>query len=307
MKLFVCGSRSITDKDWIFSKIEECIKENNFADITILEGEAAGVDLIAKEWAVAHNVPVKEYPPDVKHYLHNACHQRNEAMAKDCDFMLDLWTGESGGSLHDIIMAEKYQKPYKVCIYNDKLYEAAVQNVLDNHKEIFQSSDNLRDVLPKFKERVYKYFLKDVIEPWWEEGHNSSSYFWIYPVKQSNDKSPECYSNCYCCFEEQISIEEDVVYFYLYHQFLHRFFNKSIIYLCRVQSYDVEDEIEFDWYDHNLYSYDTVLKMTKEMKRFAKEVFLGDGISEFYNTLADRLLLMMQRQPNWDFITFEGP
>ena len=307
MKLFVCGSRSITDKNWIFSKIEECIKENNFADITILEGEAAGVDLIAKEWAVAHNVPVKEYPPDVKHYLHNACHQRNEAMAKDCDFMLDLWTGESGGSLHDIIMAEKYQKPYKVCIYNDKLYEAAVQNVLDNHKEIFQSSDNLRDVLPKFKERVYKYFLKDVIEPWWEEGHNSSSYFWIYPVKQSNDKSPECYSNCYCCFEEQISIEEDVVYFYLYHQFLHRFFNKSIIYLCRVQSYDVEDEIEFDWYDHNLYSYDTVLKMTKEMKRFAEEVFLGDGISEFYNTLADRLLLMMQRQPNWDFITFEGP
>lgn len=307
MKLFVCGSRSITDKNWIFSKIEECIKENNFADITILEGEAAGVDLIAKEWAVAHNVPVKEYPPDVKHYLHNACHQRNEAMAKDCDFMLDLWTGESGGSLHDIIMAEKYQKPYKVCIYNDKLYEAAVQNVLDNHKEIFQSSDNLRDVLPKFKERVYKYFLKDVIEPWWEEGHNSSSYFWIYPVKQSNAKSPECYSNCYCCFEEQISIEEDVVYFYLYHQFLHRFFNKSIIYLCRVQSYDVEDEIEFDWYDHNLYSYDTVLKMTKEMKRFAEEVFLGDGISEFYNTLADRLLLMMQRQPNWDFITFEGP
>lgn len=307
MKLFVCGSRSITDKNWIFSKIEECIKENNFADITILEGEAAGVDLIAKEWAVAHNIPVKEYPPDVKHYLHNACHQRNEAMAKDCDFMLDLWTGESGGSLHDIIMAEKYQKPYKVCIYNDKLYEAAVQNVLDNHKEIFQSSDNLRDVLPKFKERVYKYFLKDVIEPWWEEGHNSSSYFWIYPVKQSNDKSPECYSNCYCCFEEQISIEEDVVYFYLYHQFLHRFFNKSIIYLCRVQSYDVEDEIEFDWYDHNLYSYDTVLKMTKEMKRFAEEVFLGDGISEFYNTLADRLLLMMQRQPNWDFITFEGP
>lgn len=307
MKLFVCGSRSITDKNWIFSKIEECIKENNFADTTILEGEAAGVDLIAKEWAVAHNVPVKEYPPDVKHYLHNACHQRNEAMAKDCDFMLDLWTGESGGSLHDIIMAEKYQKPYKVCIYNDKLYEAAVQNVLDNHKEIFQSSDNLRDVLPKFKERVYKYFLKDVIEPWWEEGHNSSSYFWIYPVKQSNAKSPECYSNCYCCFEEQISIEEDVVYFYLYHQFLHRFFNKSIIYLCRVQSYDVEDEIEFDWYDHNLYSYDTVLKMTKEMKRFAEEVFLGDGISEFYNTLADRLLLMMQRQPNWDFITFEGP
>ena len=44
MKLFVCGSCSITDKDWIFSKIEECVSENNFTDITVLEGEAKGVD-----------------------------------------------------------------------------------------------------------------------------------------------------------------------------------------------------------------------------------------------------------------------
>lgn len=155
MKLFVCGSRSITDKDWIFSKIEECIKENNFSDITILEGEAAGVDLIAKEWATAHNAPVKEYPPDVKHYLHNGCHQRNEAMAKDCDFMLDLWTGESGGSLHDIIMAEKYHKPYKVCLYGkDSLFMDSVYYVLQHNKELFCFSENLKEVFPKFREAV---------------------------------------------------------------------------------------------------------------------------------------------------------
>ena len=52
MNLFICGSRSITNKEWIFSKIEECITENNFRNITILEGEAKGVDLIAKEWAL---------------------------------------------------------------------------------------------------------------------------------------------------------------------------------------------------------------------------------------------------------------
>ena len=46
MKLFICGSRSITNKDWVFSKIEECITENNLQDITILEGEAKGVDLL---------------------------------------------------------------------------------------------------------------------------------------------------------------------------------------------------------------------------------------------------------------------
>ena len=64
MNLFVCGSRTISDKEWIFSQIEACIAEQDFTDITILEGEAKGVDTIAKEWAVSHGIPVKEYPPD---------------------------------------------------------------------------------------------------------------------------------------------------------------------------------------------------------------------------------------------------
>lgn len=79
MNLFVCGSIKIKDKEWIFSKIEECIAEKNFTNVTILEGEARGVDLIAKEWALAHDIPVKEYPPDMQHYLHKeACHKRME-------------------------------------------------------------------------------------------------------------------------------------------------------------------------------------------------------------------------------------
>ena len=75
----------------------------------------------------------------------------------DCDFMLDLWNGESGGSLHDILMAEKYNKPYKVCIYNEKLYKDAVQYVLDNKKEIFKFSDDLKVVFPKYKKVVHEY------------------------------------------------------------------------------------------------------------------------------------------------------
>ena len=59
-------------------------------------------------------------------------------MAKECDFMLDLRDGESGGSLHDILMAEKYHKPYKVILYNtNKTFCDAVYLVLKNHKEIF--------------------------------------------------------------------------------------------------------------------------------------------------------------------------
>lgn len=160
MKLFICGSCSITNKEWIYSKIEECVSENNFTDIILLEGEAKGVDLIAKEWAAARGIPVKEYPPDVKHYLHNACHKRNEAMAVDCDFMLDLWDGESRGSLHDIMMAEKHQKPYKICLYTTKSYSESVRFVLENRKEIFRTSEDLRVVYPKFREAVFKHLLE---------------------------------------------------------------------------------------------------------------------------------------------------
>ena len=98
MKLFICGSRTITDKDWIYSKIENCITQD-YSNITILEGGAKGVDSIAKQWASEHNIPVIEYPPDYEKYHNEACHKRNEAMAADCDFMLALWTGESTGSL----------------------------------------------------------------------------------------------------------------------------------------------------------------------------------------------------------------
>ena len=47
--------------------------------------------------------------------------------------------------------------------------------------------------------------------------------------------------------------------------------------------------------------------MAAEMKEFSKDESLDEEVAEFYRTLADRLLLMMERQPNWDYITFEGP
>ena len=51
MNLFICGSRTITDKEWIYSKIENCITHllcTDYSNITILEGSAKGVDSIAK-------------------------------------------------------------------------------------------------------------------------------------------------------------------------------------------------------------------------------------------------------------------
>ena len=47
--------------------------------------------------------------------------------------------------------------------------------------------------------------------------------------------------------------------------------------------------------------------MAAEMKLYSQQETLTRKESEFYNSLADRLVLMMERNPDWDFITFEGP
>lgn len=303
MNLFICGSRTIEDKKWIFSKIEECIAENHFTNITVFNDNLKGVDAIAREWAIEHGVPVIEFPPDYEKYKHDACYKRNEAMVIECDFMLDLWTGESTGSLHDIIMAEKYHKPYEVYIYNTSKFAHAAEFVIGCDKEIFHNSVSLKEVLRLFKNAVYKEIMSSSVAfpPSWINGHNPSSYFWIRPVNQGKNVF-DGDGGCYYCYDEEISIEEEVVSDFLYYQFLKPHFDTFIKYSCRES-----DESGFDWWGHNLYTYESVRKMAEEMKIFAKENSFGDAVSKFYITLADRLLLMMEQNPDWDFITFEGP
>ncbi len=316
MKLFICGSRAITNKEWIFSKIEECIAENHFTDITVYTDNLEGVDAIAREWAESHNLCIKEFPLPVPDFPNSLFYKRDESMVIGCDFMLNIWDGITSESFNDIITAEKNQKPYKLCLYTDnQAYSEAVNFTLQNHKDLLVSSLNSRAIKVKFQSLVNQALTKQIIEktssgtniePWLEEGHNPSSYFWVFPVRQTQDKTSDNWSGCNCCIEEQISIEEGIVEDYLYNQFLKPFFDNNIEYYCRVRTYNKE-EITFDWYDYNLYTYDTVRKMAAEMKLYSQQKILSKTESEFYSSLADRLVLMMERNPDRDFITFEGP
>ena len=297
MKIFICGSRTIEDEKWIYSEIEKCIAENYFTDITILEGDTNMVDWIAKRYATVHNIPVIEYASDVNYY------QRHKTMAKNCDFMLVLWNGEYADGLHDILMAEKHNKPYAVRLKNNDIdLTDSLEHVLRHNKEVFRFSENPKEVFPALRKAINNATIQRAYtDPYWEEGHNTGSCFWVMPVKQGKDSSEGSWG-CFCCYEEEISIEEDVVMFYLYLQFLKPHYDTSIKYTCK--SYP---EPEFDWWGYNLYTYESVRKMAAEMKEFSKDESLDEETAEFYRTLADRLLLMMERQPNWDYITFEGP
>jgi hypothetical protein len=67
MKLLICGSRSVTDPDIIFSSIEKSLSQLVISKKQIKEvihGGAKGVDRIAGDWAKKNNIPVKIFYPD---------------------------------------------------------------------------------------------------------------------------------------------------------------------------------------------------------------------------------------------------
>ena len=113
IKLMVCGSRSITNKELVYQLIDACI-ERNFPneEITIIEGEAKGVDSIAKQWAIDHNKQIEAYPAKWDLYGKSAGYRRNVDMVKACDHCLIIWDGKSKGTKHDIDLCEQLKKPY---------------------------------------------------------------------------------------------------------------------------------------------------------------------------------------------------
>lgn len=125
-RVLVCGSRSITDTQWVYSQIEkytqELIRSNptNLNNPVLIEGEARGVDSIAKAYAIEHNWSIESYPAEWDKYGKSAGYIRNDIMVKEADFVLVLWDGQSRGTKHDIDLCRRYNKPYFMVIYKRK-------------------------------------------------------------------------------------------------------------------------------------------------------------------------------------------
>lgn len=138
-KLLVCGSRTIRDTtyikgptQWAKNQIDAYWYYNLacYDELIMIEGAAKGIDTIAKEYAQENDWKIEEYPAEWDKYGKSAGYIRNELMVKAADEVLILWDGESKGTKHDIDLCEKYNKPYKVLIYNDKVKESYVEKYL---------------------------------------------------------------------------------------------------------------------------------------------------------------------------------
>lgn len=118
IRLCVCGSRTITNIDFIFSEIKKYCHENKWTNhsFTLVEGGASGVDQIARQFAQKYKMPVDEIKADWNSYGKVAGVIRNRKMIESCDFVLIVWDGFSRGTKNDIEICQKLGKNYKLIL-----------------------------------------------------------------------------------------------------------------------------------------------------------------------------------------------
>ena len=110
MKLAIIGSRNITNID-----IEQYIPQG----ITeIVSGGARGIDTLAKEYAIKHNIKYTEFLPDYTRFKKGAPLKRNEEIAKYSDLCLAFWDGKSKGTKYIINYFASLNKTIKIIIVN---------------------------------------------------------------------------------------------------------------------------------------------------------------------------------------------
>ncbi len=112
LKLMTCGSRSVSDKELVFSELDKFRKKN--PSLALISGGAKGADTIAEEWAKARGVPITQYKPDWKKYGRGAGIVRNKKMVLAADFVIAFWDGASKGTKFVIDFCAKSGKVCRV-------------------------------------------------------------------------------------------------------------------------------------------------------------------------------------------------
>jgi len=98
MKIIVAGSRKIVK----YEVVAEAIAKSGFEITELVQGEARGVDLLAKDWAIKNGVPWKGFKPDYNiPPAKMAPTRRNTEMAEyvgAAGGLVLIWDGRSKGS-----------------------------------------------------------------------------------------------------------------------------------------------------------------------------------------------------------------
>lgn len=121
MKIAVCGSRSITDRDWLYAHLDRLIPDG----AVLLSGGAKGVDTLVEEYAKEGKFDHVLFKPyhmlDPKTpYQKKFFFVRNRQLIDNADKVLIFWDGVSGGTAWCIDYATRTGKLDTIVKYNNE-------------------------------------------------------------------------------------------------------------------------------------------------------------------------------------------
>lgn len=109
MKVAVVGSRNLKIVDLQYY-LPESVTE-------IVSGGAKGIDSCAKDYAINHNIAIKEFLPDYSKYGKVAPLYRNIEIIEYSDFVIVFWDGKSRGTKYVIEYCKKLNKNMEIYFF----------------------------------------------------------------------------------------------------------------------------------------------------------------------------------------------
>ncbi|MFH0968275.1 MAG: SLOG family protein [Methanobacteriota archaeon] len=106
IRLIIAGPRSCTKNTSVSQEIAKYIAEIDGVD-EIVTGGSTGVDLMAKQYALLHQITYKEFIPNWQNDLNAAGILRDARMAEYASHLLVFFNSDSRESMHLLMQAEK--------------------------------------------------------------------------------------------------------------------------------------------------------------------------------------------------------
>lgn len=116
MKLIVSGTRDIWDNVAVKEAFDFVQREINVTEV--ITGGALGVDTLADKIAREKKLDRTIMPANCEKHKLSAGPRRNLRMANYGEVLLAVWDGESPGTRDMIILAEKYNMPRYIFLYD---------------------------------------------------------------------------------------------------------------------------------------------------------------------------------------------
>lgn len=196
-----------------------------------------------------------------------------------------------------------------------------VRELLDN---ALTSNKDKHHIFDEIKELSYKFIGRDILkkEIGIVDGHDSSSYFWIMPVRIIDYSDTDDMDNVAEMRSIEISIEEDDVAQYLT-PFLYKYFDNELKANKKRRSAD-----DFEWYlTYNFFTFDSIKNILSDIRdtidalssgltneftsqlREKRYIAEDELIIDFYQRFVYRMdyMLKVGEEKGYNLISFMGP